>query len=121
MAQCAYCKTETEMYEGGDVPICSECRDARNSERKPAAVEQVRRLLIQESVEATVRANAALRAFKEALNQFPSGLPHPDGTRCIQDASRKLITARKAMGRSNTRLNDYLSRGIVPQDLKRGV
>jgi len=119
VAQCTYCKTETEMYEGGDVPICRECWDARNSERKPAAAEQVRRLLIQESVEATVRANAALRAFNEALNQFPSGLPHPDGTHSIQDASRKLIAARKAMGRSNTRLNDYLNRGIVPQDLKR--
>ena len=118
MAQCAYCKTETEMYEGGDVPICPECCDARKSEHKPAAAEQVRRLLIQESVEATARANTALKAFNEVLNQFPSGPPHPDGTHRIQDASRKLITARKAMGRSNTRLNDYMSRGIVPQDLK---
>ena len=118
MAQCGYCKTETEMYEGGDIPICPECWDARKSERK-AAAEQVRRLLIQESVEATARANVALRAFNEVLNKFPSGLPHPDGTHCIQDASRKLIAARKAMGRSNTRLNDYLSHGIVPQDLKR--
>jgi len=119
MAQCVYCKTETEMYEGGDVPICAECWDARKAEREPPAAEQVQRLLIQESVEATARANAALRAFNEVLNQYPSGLPHPDGTHCIQDASRKLIVARKAMGRSNTRLNDYLSRGIVPQDLKR--
>src|SRR6185295_7939304 len=119
MAQCVYCKTETEMYEGGDVPICPECWDARKAEREPPAAEQVQRLLIQESVEATARANAALRAFNEVLNQYPSGLPHPDGTHCIQDASRKLIVARKAMGRSNTRLNDYLSRGIVPQDLKR--
>ena len=54
-----------------------------------------------------------------AGNQYPSGLPHPDGTHHIQDASRKLIVARKAMGRSNTRLNDYLDRGIVPEDLMR--
>jgi hypothetical protein len=67
MAQCAYCKTETEMYEGGDVPICPECWDARKPERK-------------------------------LLSQFPSGLPHPDGAHCIQDVSRKLIAARKAMG-----------------------
>ena len=116
MAQCAYCKTQTDMYEGGDVPICPECWDARTSERK--AAEQVRCLLIQESVEATAQASTALRAFNEMLDQFPSGLPHPDGTHSVQDASRKLIAARKAMGRSNTRLNDYLSRGIVPQDLK---
>jgi hypothetical protein len=119
MAQCVCCKTETEMSEGRDVPMCPVCRDARKSEREPAAAEQVRRLLIQESVEATARANVALRAFNEVLNQFPSGLPHPDGTQCIEDASRKLIAARKAMGRSNNRLNDYLSRGIVPLDLKR--
>jgi hypothetical protein len=75
--------------------------------------------LIQESVEATVRVNAALRAFNEVLNQFPSGLPHSDVAHLIQDASRKLIVARKAMGRSNTRLNDYLDRGIVPEDLMR--
>ena len=118
-AQCAYCNTETEMYEGGDVPICPECWDTHKPvERKQAAAEHVRQLLIQERVEATARANAALRAFNEVLNQFPSGLPHPDGTHRIQDASRKLIAARKAMGRSNTRLNDYFTPGVVPQDLK---
>jgi hypothetical protein len=118
MAQCAYYNTETEMYEGGDVPICPECWYARKPKREPAAAEQVRRLLIQESVKTTARAHAALKVFNEALNQFRSGLPDRDGTHWIQDASRKLIAVRKVMGRSNTRLNDYLNRGIVPQDLK---
>ena len=35
MAQCAYCKAETEMYAGGDVPICVECSDALGAMRKP--------------------------------------------------------------------------------------
>ena len=29
MAWCACCKEETEIYIGGDVPICSECFDAQ--------------------------------------------------------------------------------------------
>jgi hypothetical protein len=119
MAQCAYCKAETETYEGGDVPICLECSDARQAKIKPPASEQVGRLLIQESVEATSRANAALRAFNDVLNLFPSGLPNPDGTQRVQNASRKLIAARKEMGRAHSRLNDFLSRGIMPEDLKR--
>ena len=36
----------------------------------------------------------------------------------LQDAPRKLIAARAAMGPSDSRLNDYLGRGIVRQDLQ---
>jgi hypothetical protein len=38
MAQCAYCKTETYMYEG-DVTICIKCSDAREANREPATSE----------------------------------------------------------------------------------
>lgn len=34
-------------------------------------------------------------------------------------ASRGLATARHEMMKAHNRLNDYLSRGIVPEDLKR--
>ena len=33
MAWCAYCKEETEIYIGGDVPICTECFDAQEAIR----------------------------------------------------------------------------------------
>jgi len=33
MAWCAYCKEETEIYVGGDVPICTECFDAQEAIR----------------------------------------------------------------------------------------
>jgi hypothetical protein len=75
MAQRAYCKAETEPYEGGNIPICLECSDAGQAKLKTPVSEQVGRLLIQESVEATSRANAALRAFNDVLNLFPSGPP----------------------------------------------
>jgi len=115
MAQCAYCTAETFLYLSG-VPICIKCVDRH--EAKPSD-EQVRRLLTEQRIVATVRTNAALREFNDVMGQLPTGLPHPDGTQHIQNASRKLIAARKEMGRADKRLNDYLSRGIVPEDLKR--
>lgn len=33
MARCASCKEETEIYIGGDVPICTECFDAQEAVR----------------------------------------------------------------------------------------
>lgn len=40
MAQCSFCKEETEIYDGGDVPVCVECLDARKAERNPSTTEQ---------------------------------------------------------------------------------
>ena len=77
MAQCAYCKAETETCEGGDVPICLECLDARQAKLKPPAAEQVGRLLIQESVEATSRANAALRSIQRHTELVPERPTQP--------------------------------------------
>jgi hypothetical protein len=60
-----------------------------------------------------------MREFDEVLDQFPSGIPNPDGVQRIKNASNKLSMARKEMASAHSRLNDYLSRGIVPSDLKR--
>ena len=54
------------------------------------------------------------------LDQIPSGLPQPDGAQRIKNASHALSIARKEMATAHNRLNDYLSRGIVPDDLKQG-
>jgi hypothetical protein len=117
MAQCAYCKAETEMYIGGDVPICVECSDALGPGRKPPA--SVRNALIQSVAETTARANAASDAFSAIMGQFPSGLPYADGAQRIHSASRELSVARKEMMKAHSRLNDFLRRGVVPEDLKR--
>ena len=115
MAQCAYCRAGTFLYLSG-VPICIKC--AATHEAKPSD-ELVRRLLTKQRIVATVRTNADLREFNDVMGQLPSGLPHPDGTQHIQNASRKLIAARKEMGRADNRLNDFDNRGIIPEDLKR--
>jgi hypothetical protein len=75
--------------------------------------------LLQDLLGATAHTREAARLFDETIGQFPSGLPHPDGVQRIKNASNKLSLARKEMGTAHNRLNDYLSRGIVPVDLKR--
>ena len=119
MAQCAYCQAETEMYLGGDVPICVECSDTQGLKRKPPGTEQdIRTTLLQDLVEATRRSHQALGKFDTVMGPFPHGLPHPDGAQRIENASNELSIARKEMMRAHNRLNDYLGRGIVPEDLK---
>jgi len=48
MACRAYCKEETEIYIGGDVPICTECFDTQEVIRDhPAAEDRFRNTLLQ--------------------------------------------------------------------------
>jgi hypothetical protein len=75
--------------------------------------------LIRDLHEATLRADAATAAFIEITSDIPSGLPHPDGIQRIHNASREMDAARKEMMAAHSRLNAFLERGIVPEDLKR--
>jgi hypothetical protein len=110
---------ETELYSGG-VPLCVKCSDLWNAKRKPPAPSQeIRSILQGDLIMATRRNSEAVREFDEVMGQFPSGLPHPDGVQRIKNASNKLSVTRKEMATAHNRLNDYLSRGIVPEDLKR--
>jgi hypothetical protein len=119
MARCAYCKAETILYEH-DVPICLECADEREVKHKRLEMErQVNTILKHDVTEATKRAHAASDAFEAIVADVPSGVPHPDGTQRIHNASRKLSTARQEMMRAHQRLHDFLSRGIIPEDLKK--
>ena len=56
MAWCANCKEETELYIGGDVPICTECFDAKAPIRNHSATEnRFRHMLLQEYLETISR------------------------------------------------------------------
>jgi hypothetical protein len=57
--------------------------------------------------------SAASRAFNGVMDQFPSGLPHPDGAQRIHNASFELSAARQELMKAHSRLNDYLGRGII--------
>jgi len=117
MAECAYCQRVTFLYYGG-VPVCIKCADTLEAKRRPP--ENVRTILLQAVTEATERAYAASEAFSAIMADVPSGLPHPDGTQRIHDASRALSEARKEVMKAHVRLQGFLSQGIIPEDLKQG-
>ena len=101
------------------MPICLECADARDEKRVPPETERrIRTILMEALTEATARSHAASEVFKKVMDKVPSALPHPDGTQRIQNVSRELSAARKEVMQAHTRLNDFLSRGIIPEDLK---
>ena len=118
MAQCAYCKAETELYENG-TPVCVVCAGARAvNPRSPAAESQIRLKLLQEVRQATDRVNVAAESFSSIVKVIPSDVPNPDGALRITHASRELSTARAELMVAHRRLNEFLSRGVIPEDLK---
>ena len=48
----------------------------------------------------------------------PSGLPHSDGFQRMKNVSLQLSMARNEMNTAHHRLNEFLERGIIPDDLK---
>ena len=108
MAECAYCKTETLIYEC-NLPVCITCANKRRN---------LKAVLFKALEEATKRAEDAGDVFLVITGEIPSGIPHPDGTQRIHNASHDLSTAREAMIKAQKRLTDFLERGIVPDDLK---
>jgi hypothetical protein len=90
------------------------------SKPSPTA-QEIRNTLFQDLLGATARNGEAMREFDEVMGQFPSGLPYPDGVQRIKNASNNLSVARKEMATAHNRLNDYLNRGIAPEDLKRSA
>jgi hypothetical protein len=112
MALCAYCRKETELYDGG-TPVCVECADARAPQ--PSLAARLRR----EVAVATERAEAANAAFHALMRNIPSNVPHPDGSQQLHNASRELTIARQALMEATLRLNDFLNHGTIPEDLKR--
>jgi hypothetical protein len=111
MAACIYCKTDTQVYNGG-VPICLEC-----SEESPRSWAEA--VLLRDLAQATKRAELATANFSAVARDIPSVLPHPDGVQLIRNASGELSAARDEVMKAHNRLNDFLNAGILPEDLKR--
>jgi hypothetical protein len=118
MARCAYCKTETQLFDN-EVPICLKCSEGINKPKPSAAAQEIRATLLKELQRATKRNSEAIREFEAVIDLFPSGLPQPDGVQRIKIASNALSIARKEMATAHNRLSDFLNRGIVPDELKR--
>ena len=117
-AECIFCQAQTELYVNS-VPVCITCSETRQYKRKPPTRENsVLNILHRDLDVATERASAAAATFDAVTSEIPSGFPHPDGTQRIHNASREMSQARVGLMIAHNRLNDYLARGIVPDDLK---
>ena len=120
MAECVYCKSETELFYGGN-PVCINCaneRDDRN--RKQSGGGDVRTILFQNLTEATLRAESASENFRAVMGEVPGTTPHPDGVQKIHNASHEMSNARDELMKAHHRLNSFIETGIVPDDLKGG-
>lgn len=119
MVQCAYGMIGTEVYDGGKSigRRYSEERQ-RKGVKKSSRTKSIQNLLVDHIIEATARVTLANQIFFDVMSQVPSGLPHPDGTQRIRNASRELFRARKEMMTAYRRLDNFIESGIVPEDLK---
>ena len=124
MRVCSYCKTETTVEESG-VAICGGCINLRflaydqlGRADPESQITKVYSFLLQRLTDARERAKAASDVFAEAMRDVPSGIPHPDGPRRIHNVSRDLSYARQEVLMAHTRLNDFLIRGVVPEELE---
>jgi hypothetical protein len=57
-------------------------------------------------------------AFDQVLKSVPSGIPHPDGTERVRQASQKWAHAQNALTEAVWELNEFTMRGVVPRDLE---
>src|ERR1700677_1207304 len=117
-AECIFCRGQTQLYDNG-MPVCVTCSEGRDSKPKlPTSKQPVLNILQRDLQAAEERASAAAAAFNAVTGDVPSGMPHSDGTQRIHNASREMSQARAGLMIAHNRLNDYLARGAVPDDLK---
>jgi hypothetical protein len=79
---------------------------------------RIHEILREEFEAAKRRMNIASVEFNEVVREIPSGLPHPDGTQRIHNVGRELADAREKLAAAIARLNDFVSREVVPEDLR---
>jgi len=96
-------------------------RRAPSNVNHRVTADQVLTTLIENVLEATALKSKASEAFEIVIGQFPNGLPSPNGSQRIRDASEQLSRARRGMMTTHNRLNDFLAQGIVPEDLRRSA
>jgi hypothetical protein len=116
MAECVYCKAETQLFIS-NVPVCPKCSGEREVKpvefKSPQTEQEIRSSLLHDLLRATSKMNEAKQEFETTMDR-PSGLPPPDGSQRIRNASTRLSVARKEMMVAHHRLSEYLDHRIVP-------
>ena len=120
MAKCAYCAAHTEVSDGG-MPVCPECcgREQNIAKKRRADLNSIQAILADQIVQTAARVTQENQKFLDLMCQVPNGLPHPDGAQLIRNVCHELFIARKEMMTAHRRLDDFIKRGIVPEDLRR--
>ena len=116
MGRCGYCKSETELFDGG-MPVCLDCANRLRTKQQHSEAEDSLARLERELKEATARAHQATDAFHDIMGDIPSSVPQPDGTQRINNVYRELSHARREMMRAHSRLTHFLDKGTIPEDL----
>ncbi len=75
-------------------------------------------ILRERLAKATEESRAASERFNAVVNESPSGVPHPDGSQRIYNASREYSAAFAELMRAMERLNNLIVHDTVPDDLK---
>ena len=121
MTICAFCESEAQLAIDG-VPLCERCSGKPESViGKPKTDQQISAALHREIQASTARAHAASEELIAIMGDIPSGLPQPDGSARIQNAAYALAAARNEVMKAHSRLNEFLTRGVVPGDEKPGI
>jgi len=80
--------------------------------------EEIEEILRAELERARSRCKGARAEFTRVCNDIPSGIPHPDGTQRILNASREQTAAQEAFAAALKRFNAFILRGEIPDDLE---
>jgi hypothetical protein len=79
--------------------------------------QEIEEILRAELESARLRRQSAKEEFTRVCNEIPSGLPHPDGTLRILNASREKAAAQEAFAAALQRFNAFILKGEIPDDL----
>jgi hypothetical protein len=81
--------------------------------------QRVRRMLEEQFQAAVKRRDLTSGCLTEVSRSIPSGLPRPDGTQRISNASSDYKAALNEVSCAVQRIADFQIRGIIPDDLKK--
>jgi hypothetical protein len=86
---------------------------------EPRDRERILEALSDDLRAAQQRRDEASARFAEIIKDVPSGIPHPDGTARIHQASQKYSLAQKEAMEALVRLNNFLVHGTIPYEIGR--
>jgi hypothetical protein len=79
---------------------------------------EIPRILQDGFARARLTYESAHEEWKAVSSDIPSGLPHPDGTQRIRNASKNYYATMDEYHRAIDEYNEFIRHGTVPERLK---